>query len=374
MTPRRSLRFVALAATAAVFTLVGSACSDTLEDAASADDTHITSDTLHSEIEELIGNERLASDLESQFDISDDGATVDAQLTAAWLSFLVQQVAIDAEFEAQGLRMTDEVRDQGLEALNQQFGEETVSEFPDSFRERLIERYGRLAALSGAFTVDPAQPTADDAREFYEQNREALFACPSARSVSHIVVATEAEANDVLAQLQGGADFATVASERSTDAASAQDGGLVPNPQGPRGCYAQGQDAALDAAVDAAAEGQPTGPVQTAAGYEVIVVTPYTPPPFEQVEQELLTQLQAQAQQTAQSESANAFNEALSGRLQDMDVWVSPRYGRWVADDEGARVVAPDSPDPRGTRNVPPETTAPTDPLGQPVPGADQGG
>ena len=42
---------------------------------------------------------------------------------------------------------------------------------------------------------------------------------------SHILVATEEEAKDIIKQLEGGADFATVAKEKSTDPSAKQNGG-----------------------------------------------------------------------------------------------------------------------------------------------------
>ncbi|CAN5383816.1 peptidylprolyl isomerase [soil metagenome] len=90
---------------------------------------------------------------------------------------------------------------------------------------------------------------------------------------SHVLVPTRAEADEVVAQLDDGADFAEVARERSTDTVSAEVGGSL-------GCMNVGEfrqqfipefvDAALDAEI-----GQPTGPVESQIGYHVILVRPF---------------------------------------------------------------------------------------------------
>jgi parvulin-like peptidyl-prolyl isomerase len=365
MSRRRLARFVALAVVLAI-ALLSSACSDTLNDAATVDDTHIRREDFNAELEDLLSNDQFVELLEqNQFQIDDGGETADAQLAATWLSLLVQQVAIDAEFDDRGLELTDEIRAAGRSEVNRNFGgAEVVDRFPGDFIDKLVERQARLVAVSQDVAGDPIRPpSVEDARAFYDENRDALFACPSAKRVSHIVLATEAEANDVLAQLQGGAEFAALAQERSNDPQSAQTGGVIPNPQGPQGCYPTGESPERDAAVDAAPTGEPTGPVQTGAGFEVLLADDYVPPSFEEVQDELIAQLQQQAQQSAQTRQQAALNQLLEERLRALDVRVDPRYGEWVVDDQGARVEPPAGPDVRGTRT--PEVTPPTiDPFG----------
>ena len=87
--------------------------------------------------------------------------------------------------------------------------------------------------------------------------------------VSHILVATEEEANQILTDLEGGAEFATLAQERSTDTGSGALGGEL-------GCVASSNYVPEFAtAVDTATEGEYVGPVQSEFGYHVLVVTAY---------------------------------------------------------------------------------------------------
>jgi parvulin-like peptidyl-prolyl isomerase len=354
MTPRRHLvRFVAAACLAlAVFAVTG--CSDTLQDAATVNDTHISRSDFTNELDDLVGNDQFVKLLKENggFTTAKNGETVDARLAATWLSLLVQQVAIDQEFESRHLKVTPQDTAAAKSSIEQNFGgAQVVNAFPKSFRDELIARQAKLVAIGNDLTVDVKAPTVEDARVYYEQNREALFACPSAKTVKHIVVATEAEANDVLSQLQGGADFATLAQQRSTDTTTRQQGGVISSAQGPIGCYTAGSSPQLDDAVNGATPGTPTGPVQTQSGYEVVEVSPYAVPAFEDVQEQLVQLLQQQAVQSAAADRNTELTRVLARRLRGYDVRVDPRYGRWIVDAQGPRVDPPRSPEVRETRN-----------------------
>ncbi len=86
--------------------------------------------------------------------------------------------------------------------------------------------------------------------------------------VSHILVETESEAEDVLVRLAGGEEFAALAVELSTGP-SGPDGGDL-------GCVASSNYVPTFAeAVDNADLGEPAGPVETQFGWHVLVVDRY---------------------------------------------------------------------------------------------------
>ena len=105
----------------------------------------------------------------------------------------------------------------------------------------------------------------------------------------HILVKTEAEANDVIRQLKGGADFAKLAEEKSKDTGSAKQGGDL-------GYFVH--DAMVKDFADAAF-GMKVGeisdkPVKTEFGYHIIKVEDKrksAPPPLAEVKDQIANQL-----------------------------------------------------------------------------------
>jgi len=105
----------------------------------------------------------------------------------------------------------------------------------------------------------------------------------------HILVPTEAEANDIIAQLKGGADFAKLAEEKSKDTGSAKNGGDL-------GYFPH--DAMVKPFADAAFAMKPgeisDKPIKTEFGYHVIKVEDKrksSPPPIAEVKDQIANQL-----------------------------------------------------------------------------------
>ena len=112
-------------------------------------------------------------------------------------------------------------------------------------------------------------------------------------NASHILLETEEDALDVIAEIEGGADFAETAVARSTGPSGPSGGEL--------GWFGPGQMVPeFDAAVQALEVGTVSQPVQTQFGWHVIIVneTRLSPlPPREQVEPEIAQQLNQEALQ-----------------------------------------------------------------------------
>ena len=86
----------------------------------------------------------------------------------------------------------------------------SADKLPPAFVQQTIERYAAFVALDQALAV---QPTEEELQKQYDEHPdEYQRAC-----LRHILVQTEAEANTVLADLRGGADFATEAAQHSDD-------------------------------------------------------------------------------------------------------------------------------------------------------------
>ena len=67
-------------------------------------------------------------------------------------------------------------------------------------------------------------PTEADAQAYFTQNLAQI--CPAGKAISHILVATQAEADTIEQELADGADFATIAQQKSTDTQSRRAGWL----------------------------------------------------------------------------------------------------------------------------------------------------
>lgn len=151
------------------------------------------------------------------------------------------------------------------------------------FKRRM--EFLRLRALHSQYVSDKvASEVTDEAvRARYDQE---IAASPAQNEIraSHILVKTEEEAKAIIEQLEGGADFAEIAKEKSTDGAAAQGGDL--------GYFGPGRMVPeFEQAVFALEVGQHSKePVQTQFGFHVIMVTdkrPQQPPAFEQVRSQI---------------------------------------------------------------------------------------
>lgn len=361
MTRTPSRRYFALATLAVACVALLTGCSSTMRDAATITFTggegeevvHIRRDDLEDDLETMAANDAFLDQLRSGgFDLSDgaDG-TVDSQLAALWLNNLIYQAAIDAEFEARGLEVTDEGLAQAAQELT------IFDSFDDEFKAREVERQARRNALFDDIVgeVDePAQPTEEELRAFYDENEQAITACPSGREVSHILVEQQADADAIKAELEGGASFDDVARARSTDPQSGAQGGSL-------GCLgATPFVTEFQTAADAAPVGEVVGPVRSEFGYHLILVEPWAPT-FEKFRAQIEQQLAAEASQRAEQERNARVAEVLNERLESMEVDVDARYGTWEFDEQSQAwsLNPPDAPQPRTERENRPPTTEP---------------
>ncbi|WP_332701416.1 peptidylprolyl isomerase [Devosia sp.] len=127
---------------------------------------------------------------------------------------------------------------------------------------------------------------------------------------SHVLVPTEEEANAVKAELDGGADFATVAKEKSIDPGAANGGDL--------GFFGKGMMVApFEAAAFALTDiGQVSAPVESQFGWHVIRLEEKrqsAPPAFEQV----AAQLQQQRLMTTFDETVARLMEGVAIDIPD---------------------------------------------------------
>ncbi|WP_271274087.1 SurA N-terminal domain-containing protein [Aliamphritea hakodatensis] len=255
-----------------------------------------------------------------------------------------QVVALDRQtrdFAVITLSAEDYKAQQNVTAENiSAYYEDNKSEFMTE--EQVIIEYLMLnkADLRGDVEVDEAELQSQ-----FDQ-RLAAFQAQEERQISHILIelgddeaAAEAKANELYAQLQGGADFAELARAESDDPGSADAGGDL-------GVYFQGMiPGAFDDTVNTLGEGELSAPVRTDFGYHLVKVNAITnsePPSFEALKDQLIEEQVANKVESLYVEKLEQLADLTfsAGDLQDpseelqLEIITAPAFGRNGGSDE----------------------------------------
>jgi PPIC-type PPIASE domain len=240
--------------------------------------------------------------------VEEDAATgsVPGETGRSVLAGLVRAAASNQYLAAEDEAVTDADR------------EAVESSLPDWQRELPTDVYDLVLDFQAAGAARSRIAARDAETRYQESPAELGVLC-----VRHIVVDSEEDAQDVLVELDNGADFAELATERSIEPAAADTGGALADPQTGAPCLstsaaAQSMDPAFVAGATAAVPGEPTEPVQSSFGWHVILARPYS-----EVEDSVVSIY-----------GSRLFAEYLARA----DVTVDPRYGRW--DTESGSIVA----------------------------------
>jgi hypothetical protein len=300
--PRRAL--LALCA----IVLPAAACGSSTPPAAVVDGTTISQQTVVDELEAIQGNERYVAAFEEQGAsvLGEEDGTFDSAFVASQLAIRIQYTIVANEVEERGIEVDGACRDAARDQVERRFvtpaGEEVFGDFTEAYQDYLVKREADVIALQGDL-VDQPCVSEDAVADYYESHQDELEqACAS-----------------VVADLAGGADFATLAAERSQDPGSAEQGGDL-------GCLGRGETVEE---FDAAAFSQPIGevgaPVQTSFGYHVILVTSRGTPTLDEARDQIAQRLQEEVEA--------AFQQWFLDALAAADVTVDSRYGTWNATD-----------------------------------------
>lgn len=137
-----------------------------------------------------------------------------------------------------------------------------------------------------------AQISDAEMKKFYDENKEKFKAGDQVKA-SHILVKSEKEATDILAQLKGGAKFDELAKKFSTDSTAAKGGDLGWFPKG-------AMVPEFDKVAFGLKEGEMSGIVKTQFGFHIIKVTGKRPAgltPYEEVKEQIKANLLPAKQQ-----------------------------------------------------------------------------
>lgn len=236
--------------------------------------------------------------------LSPSGAYNGSSARSLLTSWITTEV-LRADLERRGVEITDEDRSATEEQLAADPGWADASEAVRSF-------FVEVNTVQSVFERETSTPDAELAARYAEGPAAIGVACLRA-----LIVETEEAADDALAQIDAGEEFADVAADVSFDV-SAADGGVLSDPSSGLPCldwarFEVGADPALVEPLADAAPGATVGPVSIDAGVVLAQVRPY-----DEVADAVRTLVAGPAAAQAQTEL-----------VRSADPWVSSRFGRW---------------------------------------------
>ncbi len=287
---------ITLAVLGAALTLVLAACGGASGVPTGAVAVVAGTEISQAELDELIETARKASDQ----DFPKVGTPEYQNVQARFVAYLVQRTEFEQAAEDLGIEVTDKDVDQALDDFVESRYKGNRDEFEkdlkeQGFTEEALRKTLRTSVLSQKIFEEVTKDVkvADsDALAYYTQN-QASYGTPESREVRHILIAEQGEngqvdfaeskeeADRIYAELQDGADFASLAKEFSDDPGTKSQGGKLTINRGET-------VAEFDSTAFSLVERKISKPVKTQYGYHVIEalgpVKPANMTPFAQVE------------------------------------------------------------------------------------------
>ncbi len=187
------------------------------------------------------------------------------------LDGMISETLVNQEADKKGIKVTKDDIEKEKNFIKKNYGDDaafeqallqnglTMEEF-----EKQMDMQVKLRKL-----IEPdVKVSDDDVKKYFDENK-ASFDTAEQVKASHILVATKEEADAILKQLKDGADFATLAKDKSTDPGSKANGGDL-GYFGHNQMYKEFEDAAFKLK-----DGELSGVVKTDAGYHIIKRTGY---------------------------------------------------------------------------------------------------
>jgi parvulin-like peptidyl-prolyl isomerase len=276
------------------------------------------------EFDKLIEQQKKSAEAQKQ-DFPEPGTAEYEALKATVVKGLVEQKEWELEGESMGVKVTDQEIETELDKLKQQYfqGDEqkysaelakqglTDEDVRNELRTRILTNK-IYEAVTKKVTVSDA-----DIQSYYDKN-PTQYQQPASREVRHILVKTEALAQKLHDQIQGGADFAKLAKKYTQDQASKADGGKFT-------AFKGRTVAPFDEFVFSAKTGDLSDPIKTEFGWHLIEtlgpIKPGTTKSLDDVKGEIQTTLL----QTKQNAAMKAWIAALPAKYAD-EVAYAPGY------------------------------------------------
>jgi parvulin-like peptidyl-prolyl isomerase len=186
------------------------------------------------------------------------------------VQFLVQREQFEQEASDMDVDVTDKQIDARLEQIQKQYFGGDKKKYEKQLKEQgLSEKQVRNDIRAQIISekifeqvTKDVKVTDADIAAYYEKNKT-QYSQPESRDVRHILVKTKKQADELYAQLQGGADFAALAKKYSEDTGSKANGGKL--------TISQGQTVApFDKVAFQLKKNEISKPVKTEFGYHII--------------------------------------------------------------------------------------------------------
>jgi parvulin-like peptidyl-prolyl isomerase len=313
---KRSL--MVAAAALAVLTVVAAGCGDTDEvpqDAvAVVDGTPISKSTLD---ELLARTKKTYATQKRQFPKA--GTQEYQSLQTQAVAFLVQRQEYAREADKLGVKITDAQIQKKVDDVKKQYfaGDQkkfeaglkaqsyTLAALREDARAQLVSE-GIYKDITGDVKVSDAE-----AQQYYDEN-STRYKVAESRVVRHILVKTKDEADKLRSEIENGADFATIAKEKSLDPGSKDQGGKL--------TVSKGQTVApFDKAAFSLDTNELSEPVKTQYGYHLIqpltAVKPGHVTPFAEVRAQIKSQLVQEKKSKAVSDWVAKVEKEYKGKV-----------------------------------------------------------
>ena len=288
------------------------------------DATKIDAATLTGQLRTIAANRQFAKVLkkEDDTDLEPKSGQIDSVVAQNWIDSSINQVLTDRELARLGLKLTPQIRAQGRKNAAKLFrGQASFNAFPKSFQDLVAGRQARTAALAATFPKD-YQPTEAQLQELFTTVEQS---CKDNKLVSQIYVDTRQEADAIEAQLAGGADFAELARQNSTDTVSAPRGGVSMCPGSTRFGFSPKE---LQQAVLSTPVGGVTAPINSAGDYVIMKNNPLT---YENARELLLSDWHGR-------HPSGLFDFLFDQRLK-AKIAVAKRFGTLHRSNEGVAII-----------------------------------
>lgn len=267
------------------------------------------------------GTEITVGDVNSLIDSEGTVPVADfAQFLAVAIQWNIFFEAAEAEY---GATVTEEEIEEEATSLYEQLANEGESREDFLASRGVTEEFllgiaeqSLIDARIRESLVDQAESPTEE--EIEEARADAMLQGTEA-CVSHVLVETEEEANEVLDRLEAGEEFSEVATEMSMDTQSAQNGGDL-GCSSPANYVEPFQNAVLEGPVG---EINPE-PVESQFGYHVILVTERTEPTLDELPSD--EDLASAVIETAVS---SEVEEWYLDAMESAEVTVEEQFGTW---------------------------------------------